>query len=67
MIHLKDAVVEGDSVKSMACGLGEINYDTIVKFALEKKPFIHATLEDTKPDNAVAAREFIQNIEKKFS
>ncbi|MBQ9589946.1 MAG: sugar phosphate isomerase/epimerase [Butyrivibrio sp.] len=66
MIHLKDAVVEGDSVKSMACGLGEINYDSVIKFAVEKKPFIHATLEDTKPDNAVAAREFIQNIEKKY-
>jgi sugar phosphate isomerase/epimerase len=67
MIHLKDAVVEGDSVKSMACGLGEINYDRIVKFACEKKPFIHATLEDTKPDNAVAAREFIQGIEAKYN
>ena len=67
MIHLKDAVLEGDSVKYMACGLGEINYDSVIKFALEKKPFIQATLEDTKPENAVAAREFIQNIEKKFS
>ena len=59
-------MIEGDSVKSMACGLGDINYDSVVKFAVEKKPFIHATLEDTKPDNAVAAREFIQNIEKKY-
>ena len=50
----------------MACCLGEINYDSVIKFAVEKKPFIHATLEDTKPDNAVAAREFIQNIEKKY-
>lgn len=66
MIHLKDCVVEGDSVKSMACGLGDIDYTEIVKFAVQKKPFIQATLEDTKPDNAVAAREFIQNIEKQF-
>lgn len=66
MIHLKDGVLEGDSVKSMACGLGEINLDSVIKFAVEKKPFIQATLEDTKPDNAVAAREFIQNIEKKY-
>ncbi len=66
MIHLKDCVVEGDSVKSMACGLGEMDYSSIVKFAVEKKPYIHATLEDTKPDNAVAAREFIQSIEAKY-
>lgn len=67
MIHLKDCVVEGDSIKSMGCGLGEMNYDSIVKFAVEKKPFIHATLEDTKPDNAVFAREYIQKIEAKYT
>lgn len=67
MIHLKDAVVEGDSVKSMACGLGDIDYKTVVEFAVKKKPFIHATLEDTKPDNAVAARQFIQKIESSIS
>ncbi|SFC37358.1 sugar phosphate isomerase/epimerase family protein [Butyrivibrio sp. YAB3001] len=64
MIHLKDCVLENDGVKSMACGLGELDYSSIIKFTNEKKPFIHATLEDTKPDNAVAAREYIQNLEQ---
>lgn len=62
MIHLKDCVVQGDAVKSMACGLGEMDYTSVCKFAKEYKPFIHATLEDTKPDNAVAAREHIEKI-----
>ena len=65
MIHLKDCVLEENGVKSMACGLGEMDYTSIAKFAKEYKPFIHATLEDTKPDNAVKAREFIQEIESR--
>ena len=63
MIHLKDCVLEENGVKSMGCGLGEMDYTSIVKFAHDYKPFIHATLEDTKPDNAVFARETIQKIE----
>ena len=47
----------------MGCGLGEMDYTSIVKFAHDYKPFIHATLEDTKPDNAVFARETIEKIE----
>jgi sugar phosphate isomerase/epimerase len=62
MIHLKDCVCEKDKIVSMGCGLGEMDYRSIVKFAQEKKPFIHATLEDTKPDNAVAARECIERL-----
>ncbi len=62
MIHLKDCVNTGDSIKSMGCGLGEMDYTAICKFTKEYKPFIHATLEDTKPDNAVAAREHIEKI-----
>ncbi len=66
MIHLKDCVLDGDSVKSVGCGFGEMNYDSVVKFALEKKPFIHATLENTKPDTAVYSREVIEKVEMKF-
>lgn len=62
MVHLKDFVVEGDDLKSVACGLGEMKYDKILKFMKEKKPYIHATLENTLPENAVATKELIQGI-----
>ncbi|MCR4617505.1 MAG: sugar phosphate isomerase/epimerase [Lachnospiraceae bacterium] len=62
MLHLKDFVVEDGGLKSVACGTGEMKYDRILKFVKEKKPFMHATLENTVPENAVAAREFIQGI-----
>ena len=65
MIHLKDCVCTEDKIVSMGCGLGEMDYTSIVEFATKYKPYIHATLEDTKPDNAVAARQCIESYEAK--
>lgn len=66
IIHLKDYVMDNGEMKCLGCGFGEMDYERIVEFAVTKKPFIQATLENTTPDNAVKAREFIQNIEKKY-
>ncbi len=60
MIHLKDCILEKDSVKSVGCGFGDMDYTNILRFAMEKKPFIHATLENTTPDTAVYSREVIE-------
>ncbi len=60
MIHLKDFVVEDGRLVSCAAGTGMMDYDAILKYAKERKPYIHATLEDTKPENARQAREFIE-------
>ena len=60
MIHLKDFTVEDGKMIACAAGKGMMNYDAILKFAKQHKPYIHATLEDTKPENAVQAREFIE-------
>ncbi len=60
IIHLKDYQYKDGKMQSMACGLGEMDYSQIVEFAQTRKPYIQATLEDTKPENAVAAREFIE-------
>ena len=60
MIHLKDFTVGEGKLISCAAGTGLMNYDAILKFAKQHKPYVHATLEDTKPENAVQAREFIE-------
>ena len=65
MIHLKDCVCEDGELKSMACGLGEMDYTDIIDFAVRRKPHIQATLEDTRPENSVQAKELIQRLEKK--
>ncbi len=62
VIHIKDFKVENDELVSIAAGTGEMNYEEIVRFAKTYKPFIHTTLENTKPENAVQARTYIQSI-----
>ena len=61
VIHIKDFDIIDGKLVSMGAGLGQMNYDAILKFAKEKKPYIHATLEDTKPENAEQCRRFIKH------
>ena len=63
VVHLKDFVMSDDGKKliSVACGTGEMDYSDILHFIKTKKPHIHATLENTTPENAVATREFIES------
>ena len=49
-------------LKSMAAGLGEMDYTSLMKWMKEKKPYIHTTLEDTNPGNNIQAKEFIQKL-----
>lgn len=59
MVHLKDFRVEDGKMYSMGCGMGEMDYTRILKFMKERKPYIHATLEDTRPENNQAAKNYI--------
>jgi len=62
VMHLKDFVVENGELKSVAAGLGQMDFTSVIRFMKDRKPFIHATLEDTTPENNVQAREFIQKL-----
>lgn len=62
VIHMKDFIVRDNSLVSVAAGTGELNYKPVIDFIRERKPFIHCTLEDTTPENAVAARKYISNM-----
>ena len=62
VLHLKDFVVKPDGLDSVACGTGLIQYEEILRFVKTKKPYMHATMENTNPDNAVIARKYIQDI-----
>ena len=64
VVHLKDFVRRDGRLVSVAAGTGEMNYENILRFVKERKPFIQATLENTSNDNAVQAREFIQRVYK---
>lgn len=62
VVHIKDFVVRDGALTSVAAGTGEMDYGRIIRFIKEKKPYIHVTLENTVPENAVAARKYIQGL-----
>lgn len=62
MIHIKDFLIKDGELVSVAAGLGEMDYTEILRFIKERKPYIHVTLENTLPENAVSAREYIQGL-----
>ena len=62
MVHLKDFIPEDEKLRSVGCGLGQMDYTSILKFMKERKPYIHATLEDTTPENNLQVKNFIQGL-----
>ena len=62
VVHLKDCVLNGDDLKSIAAGTGVMDYREILKFIKARKPYIHATMENTTDENAVSSRMYLQEI-----
>lgn len=62
VVHIKDFRVEVGGLVSVAAGTGEMDYGEIIRFIKKEKPYIHVTLENTVPENAVAARSYIQKL-----
>ena len=59
VVHLKDCALRNGKLLSMGCGQGEMDYTAILKYMKAHKPFIHATLEDTRPENNQRVKHFI--------
>ncbi len=63
VIHIKDYTCDADgNMPCMAAGLGGMDFGPVLRFAKLKKPHIQMTFENTKPDNALAARLHIQRM-----
>jgi L-ribulose-5-phosphate 3-epimerase UlaE len=62
VVHAKDFIEENGDLKSIAAGTGGLNYPLLLKLVKQYKPFVHVTLENTVPSNAVATREFMEKI-----
>jgi len=65
VLHVKDFTIQDGKLVSVAAGQGQCHWDRIMRQLKREKPFMHATLEDTKPENAVEALKYIQEIYKK--
>ena len=62
VVHIKDFIVKDSRLISVGAGLGQMNYTSLMRFMKERKPFIHATLENTTPENHIQCKEFIQKL-----
>ena len=64
MLHMKDYHREGDKMHSMACGLGQMKYEALLRYAKARQ--LPMTLEDTVPENAEHARLYLESISEKL-
>lgn len=62
VIHIKDYDIKDGRLLSMGAGLGRMDYSPLIRFMKYRKPFIHATLEDTNPGNNIQCKEYIQRL-----
>ncbi len=62
VLHVKYFVIKDGRLVSVPVGQGQCHWDRIMPYMKREKPYMHATLEDTEPDNAVAALNFITEI-----
>ena len=65
VLHMKDFAVNPDKpgeaqVDFRPCGMGRMYYGDLLPFA--KRYDLPMTLEDTRPDNAQAAREYLEQL-----
>lgn len=62
VLHVKDFVIKDGMLVSVPVGQGQCHWDRIMPYMKREKPYMHATLEDTEPNNAVAALNYIAEI-----
>ena len=59
VVHIKDYVRQGATLRAVAAGHGEMDFSPIFDFLALERPDLPITLENTVPDNAEAARRFV--------
>lgn len=62
VLHVKDFVIKDGRLVSVPVGQGQCHWDRIMPYMKREKPYMHATLEDTRPENAVAALNHIREV-----
>lgn len=64
VLHVKDFQIKDGKLVSVPVGQGMCHWERVIPYMKKEKPFMHATLENTSPDNAVAALEHIRSVYK---
>ena len=60
VLHMKDFRLQNGEKEELACGMGEMRYERLLRFARERS--LPMTLENTVPENAEAARLYLEKI-----
>lgn len=66
-IHAKDFLIKDQKVVSVPSGQGMLNSELLLTHIKRSKPFIHVLLEDTKPENCIETKEYLENIYDKIT
>lgn len=62
VLHIKDFTLENGEPKPCAIGRGVMTYDRLLRYAKKNKPYIHATFENSTPDDAQQSRLWMQKL-----
>lgn len=63
LLHAKDYQEENGEIVAYAPGsTGNLDYTNIIKWQQNNKPFLQATIENSTPENAIMARNFLQSL-----
>ena len=62
VVHLKDFQITEHGLNAMAPGTGLMDYKPLLAYLKQEKCGIQATLENTRPDNAVTARKYLEEL-----
>ncbi len=65
-VHLKDYRCLHGKMITLASGLGDMDDHQVLSYIVDNMPNVPVTLENTRPDNAQAARERIAALYGKF-
>lgn len=61
-IHAKDFRIEDGKMYTCPCGMGQMDYTSLMTYIKKHKPYIHVLLENTAPENAVQARKCLEEV-----
>jgi len=59
-IHAKDFKIVDGNIRSVAAGLGDLNYALILEYVREHKPFMHVTLEDAPRERCSISKAYLE-------
>ena len=62
VIHAKDFRLEDGRLITCPCGMGSMDYTWLLTYLKQHKPHIHVLLENTEPENALQARQFMEDL-----